>query len=320
MPKMRRRGSFGNVHRDATVPTRQRTIVAILDRASHGVATFNEVDKDHAFLIKAGHARGFSVIIDGELAIAYSDDLEKVGHWSVPISPGGYVGADGVATKKKGDDDRRVGPARKILLAVFYDPKAKKAFFRFTSHDVPKAGTTAKWRQALLFKGWAKSGAFIQQIVDDVPDGSGDGDKNWNKRVDYPGTPDTSVWAPATFGNRIYDQINRWGAMKFIGVDDQNTASDHDMLYWINELDGEDVARPVIDFTTKPGAPPHVITPPKTPAHRLPKPKPYPWRRKWDPSRLRKQANRTRSAVKRRALLNLANKIAAWRRQNPRRR
>jgi hypothetical protein len=303
MSVMTRRAAFGNVHQPGTADARHRTINSILDAASGGVATFNEAALDHAYLQSAADSREMSVISWGELAIAYARDLVLV-YWNYfPISPGGYIGADGVATPRKGDDDRRVGPGRGLLIAVFYDPARKKAFFRGTSHDLAKAGTTAKWRQGLLFGGWRRTAAAVNQIIDDVPNGSIDGDKNWNKRVNYPDTPDTPVFTPPTFGRSHYDQISEWGRNISIGPPAAvNTPSDHDMLRWTFTISGPDVEKPYVDVSKPSATVPHIVTPTK---HRPTKPVRFPWRRR---SRLWKRRHAA-----------LWRRIVVWRRHNPRR-
>lgn len=209
---------------------RRQTITKFLDAAKGGVGGANELAVvDRSFFRAEASKRGLrsfiyvtlAVVWDPKVAMADKPRLKKV-------MQGGYVGADGVATSKKGDDDRRVGPNRYAIYLPLDFPEVDLFgdFELDVTHLVAKWTTTHKWRAALARRS-------IYSLADGVvsPNGLMVGDMNTNTYVNLPGVADVPVKTPPTHGPRKYDQILRWGQHVYVSqVKDVPTPSDHDMV------------------------------------------------------------------------------------------
>lgn len=207
---------------------RRRTIRMFLHAAKHGVGGFNELAKRDRRYIKAEAAkRGLRIFIYGDNGVVWDPALLEARKPRIKkIMTGGHVGADGVATAKKGDDDRRVGPNRYAIYIPFKVIAHGLTFEFVVTHAMAKSFTTARWRIRLFRKS-------IRSLADDIRKASGllVGDLNSKEYVNLPDVLDVPVHTPPTFGKSRYDQILRWGPDIAVSkVNAVETPSDHDML------------------------------------------------------------------------------------------
>lgn len=260
---------------DKNKDRRHKTIRQFLDEAKGGIGGFNELNTGDRAYIKAEAAkRGLNVLIHSYNGMVW--DPTKIQTATKPrlkrIMVGGYVGADGVATPRKGDDDRRVGPNR---YAIYMPCEVIGLGIRFefdVTHLMAKWTTTAKWRAKLAAKSIVSFGAGVYS-----KNGVAVGDMNTDDYIDLPGVDDIPVKTPDTFGRRKYDQILRWGAHIYIhAVRAINTPSDHHMLKGtITFYRDPEVKVPggMVNPEPRPSTPKPEPTPTKPkPAIKLPKP------------------------------------------------
>lgn len=214
---------------DKNVGRRHTSIEMFLNRAKGGIGGFNELNsKDRSFLKDEAAKRRLNVQIVGANGVVWDPSVHRVGKPRVrKIMQGGHVGADGVATPKKGDDDRRVGPSRYGLYFPVYTYAVALEWEFDVTHTMARAFTLHKWRIPLYRKS-------IRSLADGVlePNGLMTGDFNTNPPVDLPGVNEVNVPVPPDMGKQHYTKVMRWGQHIHVGkVYEQNTPSDHDLLY-----------------------------------------------------------------------------------------
>lgn len=319
--------AYTNVRAPDPIDQRHATITATLDRVNakgEGLAAFVEANLDQAYIRAAAASRGMSTVGAGELAIVYDRTRYALARppGNVRIMVGGHVGADGVATPRKGDDDRRVGPSRWLLSVELTILGAAAEFGLDLWHPLAQVDTSNKWRRALWAASARIAGIQIAARRRLTPNRLLIGDTNRNiPRVDIPGLPEVEVPSPATMGRARYDRAHRMGALTVAGnrLTAFSTHSDHKGLEGTLVVPtGPSSSAPV----STPTQPPAVRPAPPKPA-KLRRPVPFPWRAKWNPSRLLTRARRAQRAGRRaesNRLRHLAARVEAWRRQNPRRR
>jgi len=210
---------------------RERIIDRFLNASHQGIGGCNELNRHDRkyFKSKAGKL-GLRYKIQDNNAAVWDSKLIKVNKTRVrKIMSGGYVGADGVATARVGDDDRRVGPNRYALYLTCTVRANNLDFELVITHLMAKSFTQHRWRIPLLRKSVKKLSAGIKS-----KNGLLVGDMNSKEYIDLPDVLDVAEKTPPTHGNRRYDQIIRWGPqIDVVKVHDTSTASDHDMLLGI---------------------------------------------------------------------------------------
>lgn len=213
---------------DNSVNRRHQSITALLNAAKGGLGGFNELNKkDWRFLKAEAAERSLRVSIVGLNGVVWDPKIFKVGKPRVKkIMKGGHVGADGVATKKKGDDDRRVGPNRYCLYYPCEVIVFRLDFELDATHLMARAFTAHRWRIPLFRRSIISLAAGVLE-----ENGLLFGDMNTGDYINLPGVSEVPVPVPPDMGNRRLTQILRWGSHIFVsGVKTVNTSSDHHLL------------------------------------------------------------------------------------------
>lgn len=209
---------------------RRESMREALNHMRGGCGVLNEIHgSDIAYLGAQASLRGLAVYRYGSNAVLYTPRLIKLDFKRAKLlMRGGYVGADGVATPRKGDDDRRVGPNRYMLQAGL---TIKSINFRFQlngTHKMAKKDTTHKWRRPLWERAFAVGGDLIADALDTHPTAITSGDLNSRDYRDWPGVPDVVIRTPATYGKGAhYDQVSATGRVRVTDVTTFVTRSDH---------------------------------------------------------------------------------------------
>lgn len=219
--------AFHNLHGggEKNRGTRKRIIVSFLNSAKGGLGGFNELHpRDRLYMRRQAKARGLKVRFFGKNGAVWNPELLKLNDKRVKkIMTGGHVGADGVATARLGDDDRRVGPNRYALYLDFTVMVVGLNFEYVVTHLVAKSFTQHVWRRLIWRKSVRSLAAGTRQ-----KDGVLSGDMNSPDYIDLPDRLEVPVKTPPTHGRRRYDQILRWGPhIDFEGMEVANTPSDH---------------------------------------------------------------------------------------------
>lgn len=299
-----------NVHGpDKNAEHRRKALRQWLNAIKGGYGGINELSsRDYAYLKHEAAIRGLDVHIYGQNAIGWAPHvIHMTDVRSRKIMTGGNVGADGVATSKKGDDDRRVGPSRYCMYG-----QCTPVAFRFEHevdeiHTMARAFTKHRWRIPLFRRAMKKVGAGITRKHGII---GGDVNTNDYDEFNLTGVDEHVVKTPGTFGHNRYDQIRVWGSLRVTNVREEATPSDHDMVK-------ATVLIPIPDGTV-PVEPDEPGTPPAP--HPKPKPKPKPfgpkpgaghvnWRKYGAPVR---HPWATRSARWKRRHKRLQRRIVAW--------
>lgn len=213
---------------DPSATNRHKTILAFLKAADGGLGGFNELrTADRTFIRNEAAARKMRIFIAGEDGMVWDPTKFSNGKARIKkIMTGGHVGADGVATAKKGDDDRRVGPNRYgIYLPLRVIALGLDIEFDVT-HTMARSFTKNKWRLPLFKRSIVSLGAGVQE-----EEGIMVGDMNSPAYINLPGVADVPVPTPPSMGRARYDQILKWGKHILVSsVRSVNTPSDHHMI------------------------------------------------------------------------------------------
>lgn len=207
---------------------RRRTIRNFLKASEGGLGSFNELNpRDRTYLKHKAACRGMMVFIHKSNGAVWDPELIKVKKKRVrKIMTGGHVGADGVATPRSGDDDRRVGPNRYALYLACQVLSIDLEFEWVITHLMARSFTSARWRQPLFRQSVASLAEGVRK-----PNGLLVGDMNSPDYIKLPDILETPEPTPPTFGRKRYDQILRWGPhIDVVNVTEVRTKSDHDML------------------------------------------------------------------------------------------
>jgi hypothetical protein len=207
---------------------RRRTIRTFLKASEGGLGSFNELNPaDRMYLRQKAACRGLQTFIHKSNGAVWDPELIQVQKKRVRrIMRGGHVGADGVPTRRRGDDDRRVGPNR---YALYLSCKILPIDFEFEwviTHLMARSFTKHRWRIPLFRKS-------VRELTEGIrrPNGILVGDMNSISYLKLPDVLETPERTPETFGNKRYDQILRWGPhIDVIRISEVRTKSDHDML------------------------------------------------------------------------------------------
>jgi hypothetical protein len=213
---------------DPSTGRRRVSIREFLQKSHAGVGGFNELKKGDRSFFKAEAAKqGLRVYIAGFDGVVWDPSKLKAGRpRRRKIMQGGYVGLDEVATPKKGDDDRRLGPSAYAIYMPFTVNDFPLEFEFVVTHLMSMAFTRAKWRQPLFYRS-------VHRLADGVLDPNGllVGDMNSIDYIDLPGVRDSPVPVPSDMGKKRYTQIIYWGNRLSVSkIQDINTPSDHDLL------------------------------------------------------------------------------------------
>lgn len=207
---------------------RRRTINLFLNTAQCGIGGFNELNRhDRRYLRRQAAKRGLKTFIYKSNGAVWTPTIVQVDKKRVKrVMTGGHVGADGIATPQKGDDDRRVGPNR---YAIYLTCKllALDLDFEFVvTHLMARSFTKHRWRIPLFRKS-------LRSLAKGTRDSNGVlvGDVNSKDYIDLPDMLDAPEKTPPTFGRKKYDQFIRWGPhIDIVNIRALETLSDHDML------------------------------------------------------------------------------------------
>ena len=287
-----------NLHGPDKNPDRRHTTIRkFLDMSRGGLGGFNELNpKDRAYLKSEAAKRDLNVYIGGLNGIVWAPAVVKKRKIRLKkIMTGGHVGADGVATPQKGDDDRRVGPSRFAAYGEFELVMGSDPFEFDVTHLMARAFTAHRWRIPL----WRRS---VVSLADGVQCNRGVmiGDMNTNNGVDLAGIPDRAVNIPATMGHQHYDQMREWGNLNVHSTVTFEDPSDHKGVRGLLTIPVNHDGSAIPSDPAKPSKP---APKPRT-VKRLPKPVRHPWAK-------RSRRWKLRHPVKWR-------KIVAWRKQNRR--
>jgi hypothetical protein len=203
-----------------------------LRRATGGIGGFQELNpRDRDYLKSEAGRVGLRVYIYGTNGIVWAPRVLTCNRITPRrIMVGGNVGADGVATARRGDDDRRVGPHRYCLYGDFSPVSVPSWDFEFDNlHAMARTFTAHRWRLPLYLRSIRNAAEGVR-----LGDGLMVGDFNDPRYRDLPGVPDRAVVTPVTFGrNARYDQAREWGRVNVVdgSVRVERTGSDHLLLY-----------------------------------------------------------------------------------------
>lgn len=206
---------------------RRLIIDKFLNASAGGLGGFNELHRgDRRYLKKQAKRRKMKVFYAGKDGAVWDASKFRLRKKRVKkIMTGGYVGADGSSTARRGDDDRRVGPNRYCIYLEMLSPNSVIFEFDIT-HLIAKSFTSYPWRR-FLFRSSVKSLASGIRAKNGVLFG----DMNSKDYIDLPGIKETVEKTPPTLGKQRYDQFIHWGKQVEIAkVKDVETPSDHDML------------------------------------------------------------------------------------------
>lgn len=247
---------------------RHATIESFLKAAKGGFGGFNELNpKDKRVIETRAAVYGLKIYIFGLNGAVWDPKVATAGKPRVKkIMQGGHVGADGVATPKKGDDDRRVGPSRFGIYITFTMVAFDLEWEFDVTHLVARWQTVARWRVNIANRSIV---SLAQGVVDD--DGILVGDMNSRFHINLPGLNEIPVKSAATMGKAIYDQVLKWGKHIYVSpMRAVNTGSDHHMLVGMITFYRE--ARANFPASTPPARPvPKPANPTKLPKPGTPK-------------------------------------------------
>ena len=212
---------------------RKKIIIEFLNATRGGMGGFNELNRaERKFFKSEAKHRGLKTFIYHQDGAVWDPNRIKVRKKRVKkIMTGGFVGADGVSTARRGDDDRRVGPNR---YAIYFDCFSGNAVeFEFVvTHLMAKSFTQHTWRVRLLHRSIKSLSSGIRKKRGVLV-----GDMNSKEYIDLPGVKDTPEKTPPTHGPRRYDQMVRWGeGIDVVQIEGEETPSDHDMVKGILKL------------------------------------------------------------------------------------
>jgi hypothetical protein len=219
-----------NVERPDNTADRRYSLRVAISKMEGGAGVLNEIHSaDLAYLGAQAHHYGLSVYRYGTNAILWNRNIARLEFRRTKmLMRGGYVGADGVATPRKGDDDRRVGPNRYMLQVGLYFPEINYRLQIDGTHLMAKKDTSAKWRRPLWEKSVQVGGDLIADALDTHPNAIIAGDLNSREYRDWPTVPDLVIKTPSTHGaSAHYDQIAAVGRLRVTNVKRFKTRSDH---------------------------------------------------------------------------------------------
>lgn len=205
-------------------PERKRFAAYNTAAANGDIATFTEVQKDHA-QIEA--LPGFDSVTVTELAIAWKTDrFTKVGSGSRRVMVGGKAG-DG----QHKADKRKRGPDRYLLWVALRETATGQPWLICLHHAIAKVDTSFLWRR-WLWNQCIKNAAAEIRLARGLHPGAQTvltGDFNRQRGVDLK-LGLTEVKTPGTLGKNRYDRVQIDRDVRASGVKTLPTGLDHKAL------------------------------------------------------------------------------------------